>query len=167
MIYAKHLFAPLWVSVLLLLGTWGLLEGWATDASNQVVLHWQTSSEVDLVGFFLYRGPSLDGPWTKLNETPLATQGDGLRGAVYSYTDRTAPCNTYYKIEEVLADGSRRSLPPVRVSGNCSYLSQHKVWFAALVGATGGLLVWLAQRLRSSRRRVLALSGDALHKGDV
>jgi hypothetical protein len=54
----------------------------ATSANNMVNLAWADSTESGAAGYHVYRGPSPDGPFTRLTEVPLAAPG---------YTDEFPP----------------------------------------------------------------------------
>ena len=100
---AGSLLAPL---ILFILGTAAV--GLASPA--RVVVTWKTDSEVNTLGFVLYRGDSSAGPFSRLNETPILATGDPLTGAEYRYEDRrVAPGKHYfYQLEEIERSGSRR-----------------------------------------------------------
>ena len=43
----------------------------AVPGDSSVVHQWQTGSELDNLGFHLYRGPSADGPWTRITASMI------------------------------------------------------------------------------------------------
>jgi len=80
-----------------------------TDLQN-VKLDWETASETDAMGFFLYR--SVDGQnWTKVNQQLIPAKGQGGAGATYTYNDTVPKQRTYtkyyYKVEEITNNGER------------------------------------------------------------
>ncbi len=80
-----------------------------TDLQN-VKIDWETASETNALGFFLYR--SLDGQnWTRVNENIIPAKGQGGAGAVYTYNDQVPKQRTYtkyyYKLEEISNNGER------------------------------------------------------------
>jgi len=80
-----------------------------TDLQN-VKLDWETASETDAMGFFLYR--STDGQnWTKVNDQLIPARGQGGAGATYTYNDTVPKQRTYtkyyYKVEEITNNGER------------------------------------------------------------
>ncbi len=82
-----------------------LLDFSAMAKKNAVLLTWETASELNTIGFNLYRSKSRDGNRKLLNSElipSLATPG-GLTGAVYSYKDRTAKPGVvyFYWLEEL------------------------------------------------------------------
>ncbi|RLC81640.1 MAG: hypothetical protein DRI61_03630 [Chloroflexi bacterium] len=80
-----------------------------------IVVSWETASEVDAVGFYIYRAESPAAPFAPLNETPIPAQGDPLTGASYRFEDhRVLWGQTYfYQLEELESNGNRRRYPKV------------------------------------------------------
>jgi len=75
----------------------------------QVVVTWETASEVGSAGFHLYRSDSPDGPFVPITENPIPAQGDPLAGASYSYQDSQVSWGQryFYQLEEVERSGTR------------------------------------------------------------
>jgi len=70
----------------------------ATPQAQSILIEWETISEIDNLGFNLYRATSPTGPRTKLNDSLIPSQGPGSPiGYVYSFVDRrVVPGQTYY-----------------------------------------------------------------------
>ena len=89
---------------------------YATSANSAILLQWQTASEVDLVGFNLYRSTSSDGELERLNANiiPAKVPG-GLRGADYEFIDDLIqPGETYYYwLEPVEVGGPGEKMGPM------------------------------------------------------
>ncbi len=83
----------------------------ATRAATQVVIRWRTASELDLLGFNVYR--EVNGTRTRLNRRLIAGKGAG----VYSFVDRRAPKGKTVRfwVQVVNLDGSRSWYGPARV----------------------------------------------------
>jgi hypothetical protein len=66
-----------------------LLSFTATGEKKAIVLNWETATELDNVGFNLYRATAVDGERTKLNETliPTLLPPGSPYGALYEYVD--------------------------------------------------------------------------------
>ena len=82
-----------------------------------IVVRWETASEIDNLGFNLYRGESPDGPWTQLNDNLIPSQvppGSPI-GAVYEFRDPgVLPGITYhYLLEDVDVYGAGTFHGPV------------------------------------------------------
>ncbi len=77
----------------------------ATPVDGGIQLDWKTSSEVDNIGFNLYRAESLDGERTRLNSEiiPSLVPPGSPFGAEYTYLDTSAVpgVETYYWLEDV------------------------------------------------------------------
>jgi hypothetical protein len=70
----------------------------AEPQGRAVLLAWETASEVDNLGFHLYRAMSPEGPRTQLDDRLIPGQMPGSpAGAAYTFLDQTAvPGLTYY-----------------------------------------------------------------------
>jgi len=84
----------------------------ATGALNQVVLEWQTASELTTVGFNLYRAESAAGPFTqKINSAMIPGLMGSPVGKTYTFNDTgvTAGKTYYYQLEGISSTtGSKR-----------------------------------------------------------
>ena len=62
----------------------------ATPSADHVLLAWSTVSEIDNLGFNLWRGASPDDPSERLNDTLIPSQAPGnTQGFDYTWTDTT------------------------------------------------------------------------------
>ncbi|HYN41897.1 MAG TPA: right-handed parallel beta-helix repeat-containing protein, partial [Thermoanaerobaculia bacterium] len=80
------------------------LMSFAAVARDRAVdLSWRTGSELDNLGFHLYRGLSADGPWTRLNSSLIPGQGFSATGAAYAWRDSGLQngLRYYYRLEDV------------------------------------------------------------------
>ena len=86
----------------------------AQQVNNQIDVTWQTISELDIVGFDLYRSTTLDGERMLLGHFPSQNPGS-TQGAFYDYTDiDVIPGTTYYYwLDEVDISGSTTLHGPV------------------------------------------------------
>lgn len=91
----------------------------ALPESSQVHVEWETATELDNLGFNLYRGESATGPWVKLNAALIPAQQPGLvTGAVYEWLDEAVPPDTtvFYRLEDVDIRGVSTFHGPVSVT---------------------------------------------------
>lgn len=79
-----------------------------TCDEDQVLVEWETASEVEVIGFKLWRNTSETGDYTQLNDLIPATAFGSPIGASYSYTDTNVINGTtyYYKLDVIAIDGS-------------------------------------------------------------
>ncbi|HKZ30868.1 MAG TPA: C25 family cysteine peptidase [Vicinamibacteria bacterium] len=87
----------------------------AFAGDGSVVLEWRTASELDNLGFHLYRGPSSDGPWAQLTASLIPGLGSSAVGQAYSYRDAGLANGTryFYRLEDVDASSKTTSHGPV------------------------------------------------------
>jgi hypothetical protein len=80
-----------------------LMSFTAAPGDGSVTLEWRTGSELDNLGFHLYRGPSADGPWTRLTSSLIPGLGSSPLGQAYSWFDSGLVNGTtyYYRLEDV------------------------------------------------------------------
>jgi len=84
----------------------------------QVIIEWSTASEVDSLGFFIFRGDSKDGPFEKqINLSIIPSKGQIVTGADYSITDQNViPGFTYYyQLHEIQLDGATETFGPIEI----------------------------------------------------
>ena len=88
-------------------------EAVAADAA--VELGWRTGSELDNLGFHVYRGLSEGGPWTRLTTSLIPGLGSSAVGRAYSFRDGGLVNGTryFYRLEDVDASSKVTSHGPV------------------------------------------------------
>jgi hypothetical protein len=98
-----------------------------TGSDAELLVEWQTEAEVGTAGFNVLRAQSPEGPWLKLNEKLIPSQGSSWEGASYDFSDTTREAGTvyWYCVEEVETGG-----------GTERYASQ-LVWDEGLTDADG------------------------------
>ena len=77
-------------------------------------LKWSTASEVENFGFDIYRGESEEGPFVRLNDTPIPAAGTSDVPNYYEYVDETIDPyrEHYYYIESISIHGERQKFTP-------------------------------------------------------
>jgi len=90
----------------------------AAPSDGAVDVAWATGSEVDNLGFNLYRGPSALGPWIPLNIALIPGQGFSAMGASYAWRDSGLQNGTryFYRLEDVDAKSESTFHGPVSAS---------------------------------------------------
>jgi len=88
-------------------------DGAGKPLSNTI--KWATASEVDNFGFDIYRADSEDGPFTKINESPVEGAGTTDSPTYYSFIDDTIDPNKpyFYYVESISMDGVREQFTPI------------------------------------------------------
>lgn len=92
------------------------LEG--SRDGDEITLSWETSSEVDTLGFNVYRSKKVDSQKTLVNPEIIAAVPGAVGGSTYRFVDTTAPLALvwYYWIEDVALDGTTTMHGPLSVS---------------------------------------------------
>ena len=75
----------------------------AVPGDGSVRLEWRTASELDNLGFFLYRSLSEVGPWSRITPTLIPGLGSSPVGASYSWDDTGLLNDTryHYRLEDI------------------------------------------------------------------
>ena len=75
----------------------------ALPADGEVSLAWRTGSEISNLGFHVYRGPSAEGPWTRLTASLVPGLGNSAVGQSYSWRDSglVNGVRYFYRLEDV------------------------------------------------------------------
>jgi len=88
----------------------------AIPKSDTIILEWSTESEIDNMGFNLYRSETENGQYTtKINASLISAQGSALQGASYEFVDKDVKNRkTYwYKLEDVDVNGTSTMHGPI------------------------------------------------------
>ena len=90
----------------------------AYEENGKVVVQWETASEINTAGFYLFRKDDAKGEYIQINEKLLPGLLISHQGGTYRYVDETAmPGNTYtYKLVEVETRGNKRTYGPYTVT---------------------------------------------------
>jgi len=122
---------------------------WKSPRKTGVVVEWSTASEINTVGFNLYRSESREGPSVKINHDVIPTSSDPLTGGNYSYTDNTVQLGHiyYYWLEDLDSNGLSNRNGPIEVKSE----SGNK-YYAMLVIASVGVLIIGALLIMLPRR---------------
>ena len=92
-----------------------LVDFQAQAGDGAVELRWETGSEVDNVGFYLYRAEAAGGPFELVNETVIPGLGSSPLGASYRYVDTGLVNGTtyFYELEDLESTGVKQRHGPV------------------------------------------------------
>lgn len=120
--------------------------------SPRILIEWQTATEIDTIGFNLYRANQIEGPYQKLNASIIPAANDPFRGGSYQYVDANVMPNRiyYYQLEDVDTQGRTTRHEPV--SGQVDPQGVFE-----LIGGAGliafGLISGIRNRSRESASR--------------
>jgi hypothetical protein len=100
----------------------------ATPSHRKVTIEWSTGSEIDNLGFNLYRAESEDGEYIQINGSLMVAKGSPNEGSSYEFVDRNVRNrNTYwYKLEDVDIYGTRTQHGPISATPRLIYLWDRK-----------------------------------------
>jgi hypothetical protein len=89
----------------------------AESIRGQVLLKWQTQSEIDNLGFNILRSESKERPFIKVNSEIIEGAGNSTTLKEYSYTDDRVQKNQiyYYKLEDIDIKGFSSYHGPIEV----------------------------------------------------
>jgi CSLREA domain-containing protein len=92
-----------------------LMSFTATARDGSVDLNWQTGSEINNLGFNLYRSLSAAGPFTRITASLIPGLGNSPEGRSYSYHDAGLVNGTtcFYQLEDVETTGRTQMHGPV------------------------------------------------------
>ena len=81
-------------------------SGQAVEGTADVTLRWETVTEIDNLGFNLWRSAHAKDGYERVNRTLIPSQALGTGGASYEYVDHDVPAGTwYYKLETISTTG--------------------------------------------------------------
>lgn len=105
---------------LLLISALGLLGYGVWQFFNPlVVIQWSTASEVDTLGFSIFRGENPNGPFeVQVNQNIIPARGQVVTGSDYQTTDQKviAGSTYYYQLQEIQMDGAIETFGPIEIT---------------------------------------------------
>ena len=107
------------------------------DKNNKcIIISWETATEIDTVGFYLWKSDCKDGVYTLIADSFRQSEATAeTQGAKYSYTDCTVDLEDsnsyYYKLEEIDFDNTKNNpfygpVGPVSETESATQLSSVK-----------------------------------------
>lgn len=89
----------------------------AAAGEGMVILAWKTESEVNNLGFNIYRSMSENADYQKINSEMIVGAGNSTSAHNYSYQDENIESmgTYYYKLEGIDLDGTRKYNGPISV----------------------------------------------------
>ena len=84
----KFILLRLFSIAILTLGGVMAVMAWRAGHQTSVVVEWTTASELDTVGFNIYRSEIRDGEFVQVNSSLIPAASDPLTGSSYDYEDR-------------------------------------------------------------------------------
>lgn len=138
-----------WLAIgLFVLAALMLWVSWTEQLHAEVIVKWETASELETAGFNVYRGLSPDAINQRLNANLILPAIDPLQGGVYEYRDpQVEPGRTYYyRIEEVEIGGQTNQYGPIEVHATGGGLVELVV---AVCLAIGGVYCLAADRRKA------------------
>ena len=97
----------------------------AIGGDSAVELTWRTASELDNLGFHVYRGPTDDGPWTPVTTSLIPGLGSSPDGASYAFRDASLVNGTtyFYRLEDIDASSVSTFHGPVSATPSAASVS--------------------------------------------
>ncbi|MCZ7568520.1 MAG: hypothetical protein M5U01_08015 [Ardenticatenaceae bacterium] len=125
-------------------------------ASPMVLVEWETKSELDTVGFHLYRSASPDGPYERITSALIPASPDPTSGGTYRYPDRNVVPGTtyYYQLEDIETGGTSTRHGPIEVVAHGGWNPWGLLSLAAIILAAAVSTWRQPPRRRSSEEHV-------------
>lgn len=131
-------------TLLLLISALGLLGYGVWQFFNPlVVIQWSTASEVDTLGFSIFRGENPDGPFEEqVNQNIIPARGQVVTGSDYQTTDQKviAGSTYYYQLQEIQMDGAIETFGPIEITAKRNGLVE------IAISIVLGILVFFSHR---------------------
>jgi hypothetical protein len=121
-----------------------------------VVVEWSTASELNTVGFNLYRGEDPKGKFQIINSKLITSSPDALVGGNYFFRDTSVQAGHtyYYMLEDMDANGAANRNGPIQVKAEIGGIPEMVVAGLMLVIA-GTILGVLFREYRRRKQNVV------------
>jgi hypothetical protein len=107
-----------WLLLILLLLLLPGFAGCSLFEETSLTITWTTESELDTIGFNLYRADSVDGEYTKINEELIPPASDPFIGGEHTFIDENVTRGNiyYYQLETVDRNGNTTRTDPINLT---------------------------------------------------
>ena len=87
----------------------------AVPTASGILIKWRTGTEIDNVGFHLWRADAIDGDYSQITPALIPAEGNEVSGAFYSYRDSHVETGEryWYKLEDIDQNGAGTFHGPV------------------------------------------------------
>ncbi len=94
-----------------------LMSFTAEIQKKRVYIAWKTASEVNNLGFNIFRSEVKSGPYAKINPKLIAGRKSATQAKEYSFVDQNVQmgCDYFYKLEQIDLAGTRHYFGPLTV----------------------------------------------------
>jgi hypothetical protein len=111
--------------LIITLGTGAFLLAGPTDIldtlrKSELTIRWTTESELDIVGFNLYRSDTPDGDFVKINDELIPPAQDPFIGGEHTFVDENVIRGEtyYYELETIDRQGNATRKGPYAISAD-------------------------------------------------
>lgn len=145
----------LWIInvILFSMGLFMASHGWQALRYAKILVEWTTASELDTVGYNLYRSEDPGEKGARVNQDLIPASSDPLTGGSYEFEDQDvrAGVQYYYSLEEVENSGRTNHAGTIEVTARSG--GWLELGIAALL--FGGTIVGVFNLARSYRAKSL------------
>ena len=149
----------LWIylAILVLAGIWLLILGGKRWLKPSIVVNWETASEINTVGFNLYRGTKENEELLRINQQLIPPLSDPLLGGEYEFMDYDVESgqNYFYQLEEIQNTGIAKRFNIVTAQANRDGYFEMGIGLALLL-TVGFLLI----KIIPGRRAITENNGN-------
>lgn len=100
-------------------------NAWKDSQRAVVAIDWSTASEIDTVGFNIYRSEQSNQGFVRINAEIIPASREPLTGGEYSFVDPNVEPGKeyYYLLEDVAMDGQVSRNGPIEVTAQANFWS--------------------------------------------
>ena len=108
------------------------------NRAGSIEIKWDTETEQQTAGFYLYRSESEDGDFIRITDSLIPATGSAVSGASYIYADEnvTSGVTYYYLLEEIENDASAHKYEDDMFSHRVSAIT----WWTLLLSGISALI---------------------------
>ncbi len=100
----------------------------AKQKNKKIIIRWKTSSEIDNLGFNIWRSERADSGFVTINKNLIKSKSKGISGEKYRFSDKSAKKGKiyFYKLEDIDRNSVSRFHKSDKVAVNPKYFRKNK-----------------------------------------